>query len=107
MSDQREGAHFLHHIFLRPRTLAILGSILAIAFIFDNIVAGIATCATIVGIICLMCWRESYVYIKSRKDLYDGTDYKIRDSWGDKFLVALLNDKVKLIFINLRNVEAI
>merc|ERR1711935_867278 len=40
------------------------------------------------------CWLESYNYIKSRTDLFDGKKYAIVEKHGDKFLVAVMDQRV-------------
>ena len=71
-----------------------LSRVIAISYAFDVLIFGFCLVLLFWIVIGLSSWYVSYEYIKGRKDLHDGKEYKIYDCHGDKFLVALLDGKV-------------
>ena len=73
---------------------AYRGLVTAISYALDFLIFGFVLVLLFWHFIGVSSWYQSYVYIQSRKDLFDGDEYKIYDCYGDKFLVALFDGKV-------------
>ena len=73
-------------------------AILVLVFLFFTYTCHLFLGASIVCLywlaIGLGSWLESYIYIKSRTDLFDGEKHTIVDNYGDKFLVAVMDERV-------------
>ena len=85
---------FIEYYFYNIKVWSSITLLLSIAYQFDFLIAGIFFVSLYWFGLGFGCWKESRDYIKSRTDLFDGENYHIHKHHGDKFLVALVDDKV-------------
>ena len=85
---------FLEYYFYNMKVWCSIVLLLSIAYQIDYLIVGILLVSLYWFGLGFGCWKESRDYIKSRTDLFDGESYHIYKHHGDKFLVALVDDKV-------------
>merc|ERR1711976_69567 len=85
---------FMEYYFYNRKGWCSIVVYLSMAYQFDYLIVGFLMVSLYWFVLGFGCWKESCDYIKSRVDLFDGKNYHIYKHHGDKFLVALVDDKV-------------
>ena len=85
---------FLEYYFYNMKVWGAVVLLLSIAYKFDLLLVGTFMVLLYWLGLGFGCWKTNLNHIKSRTDLFDGENYRIYKHYGDKFLVALVDDKV-------------
>lgn len=77
------------HLIKQPMMQATAIVIVAFGYFINHLCASVGIALTIAGLILSACKLLSYMYVKSRDDLFDGDKFTIVASWGKRFFIAL------------------